>query len=76
MNSAKPSRTFDPITAILAGTAAAIVIAGTVITVAPRPAVAKQEFSQKTGKPCGTCHTTPPKLNDVGKRYKAKGYKF
>jgi hypothetical protein len=59
------------------GTAAALVIAGTVIASGSRPAYAKPEFAERTGKPCTTCHTpAPPKLNDVGKRFKAKGYKF
>jgi hypothetical protein len=59
---------------ILAGT---LLIAGMVFAGHSRPAYAKADYAQKTGKPCTTCHTpAPPNLNSVGKRYKAKGHKF
>jgi len=33
-------------------------------------AMATPAIAQKTGQQCGTCHTTPPTLNDYGKKYK------
>jgi hypothetical protein len=38
----------------------------------PREAAATQAIAQKTGQPCGKCHSTPPALNSYGKSYKAK----
>jgi hypothetical protein len=60
----------------VAGVAAAVLAATTIMTAAPNEAKARPDFAAKTGKPCQTCHTTPPKLNSTGQRYKANGYKF
>ena len=35
--------------------------------------MANPATAQKTGKACGACHTTPPALNDAGKKYKETG---
>jgi len=60
------------LTAIFVGVAglAAALVAG-VIIVAPQPVMATPAIAQKTGHPCTTCHTTPPKLNAYGRKYKA-----
>jgi hypothetical protein len=39
----------------------------------PNNARATVEITQKTGAACPVCHTAPPALNDVGKKYKATG---
>jgi len=43
------------------------------LTLASQPAAANPAIAQKTGKPCTTCHTAPPALNDTGKAYKETG---
>ncbi|HYA07394.1 MAG TPA: hypothetical protein VEF90_16025 [Xanthobacteraceae bacterium] len=58
------SRFFGAIVAIAALTA---------LTLASQPAAANPAIAQKTGKPCNTCHTAPPALNDTGKAYKETG---
>jgi len=58
------SRFFGAIVAIAALTA---------LTLAAQPAAANPAIAQKTGKPCTTCHTAPPALNDTGKAYKDTG---
>jgi len=55
---------------------AVAVIAATMVS-APRPAAAKPEFAQQTGKPCAFCHSPgPPTLNDQGKSFQSKGHKL
>jgi hypothetical protein len=58
------------------GVTIAIFLATAILTVVPREAKAKPEFAASTGKPCTFCHTTPPKLNATGKRFKANGFKL
>jgi hypothetical protein len=50
------------------GIAAAILIVAMIG--APRPAMANPDMAKSTGKPCGACHTTPPTLNDYGKKFR------
>ena len=60
------------------GTAAAILIAGTMSVIVSQPASAKPEFAAQTGKPCGQCHENPAgggKLKAAGEKFKANGYK-
>lgn len=33
-------------------------------------------FARKFGVACATCHVTPPKLNEVGEEFLARGYRF
>jgi hypothetical protein len=78
MEHGEGSRTFDSVMAtILAGIVAmagALLIAAVGSFVSPREAAANQATAQKTGQPCGKCHTAkPPELNAYGKSYKAKG---
>jgi hypothetical protein len=80
MRNNKDSSTSNLImTMILAGATgltAAILVAGTIFTVAPREAAANPAMAQKTGQPCGKCHTAkPPELNAYGKGFKARGNK-
>jgi hypothetical protein len=53
-----------------AGAAAVIVVAGGMLVATSSQSMATPAFAQKTGKPCTACHTTPPTLNDAGKKYK------
>ena len=57
-------------TALLSGaTAAVVLIAGAMITMMSRQAMATPDIAKATGQPCTQCHTTPPALNDYGKKY-------
>src|SRR5215470_11094864 len=33
-------------------------------------------FARKLGVPCSTCHTSPPRLNETGYRFRAAGYRM
>jgi hypothetical protein len=64
--------------ALVCGTAAAILIAGTMSLIDSRSASAKPEFAAQTGKPCGNCHENPAgggKLKPAGEKFKANGFK-
>jgi hypothetical protein len=55
----------------------AVALIAATMVFAPRPAAAKPEFAQATGKPCTFCHSpAPPTLGPPGKAFKAKGYKL
>ncbi|MGD0186784.1 MAG: hypothetical protein ABSC25_16240 [Roseiarcus sp.] len=59
-----------------AGVAAAMLIAGAVVTVSPRAAQATPAFAGQTKLPCGKCHVKPSgggDLTDFGKAFKANG---
>jgi hypothetical protein len=57
-----------------AGLTSALLLAAAMLVVSPREAAANPAMAQKTGQPCGKCHTAkPPELNSYGKSYKAKG---
>jgi len=62
-------RTMSAMLARATGAAMAMLIAGAMITVASRPAMANSDMAKKTGQPCTKCHTAPPALNDYGKKY-------
>ncbi len=73
MADAEASSAFNRIATAVLGVTAAILIAGTTITVAPRQAEAKAEFTAQTGKPCGVCHQNPSgggKLKPAGEKFK------
>jgi hypothetical protein len=43
------------------------------VVLAPQASIAKPEFAQKTGKPCGVCHVNPGgggKLKPAGEKFK------
>jgi hypothetical protein len=51
-------------------TTTALLISIAVAMFASNQAMANPEMAKKTGQPCAKCHTTPPALNDYGKKYK------
>jgi len=65
--------------ALVCGTAAAALIAGTLSVTVSRPANATPQFAQQTGKPCGQCHQNPAgggKLKPFGEKFKENGNKL
>jgi hypothetical protein len=73
MADAEASSTFNRITTAVLGVTAALLIAGTMITIAPRQAEATAAFTAQTGKPCGACHANPSgggKLTAAGEKFK------
>lgn len=83
MRNAKVSSGFSRVVPMIltgaAALAAALLIAGTTLMVAPGQAQAKPEFAAQTGKPCGFCHENPGgggKLNAQGESFKKKGNKL
>jgi hypothetical protein len=65
--------------AIACGTAAAILVACTMVVMDSRSANAKPEFASQTGKPCGTCHANPAgggALKPFGQKFKDNGFKL
>jgi hypothetical protein len=65
--------------ALVCGTAAALLIAGTLSVTVSRPASATPAFATATGKPCGQCHQNPAgggALKPFGEKFKANGNKL
>ncbi len=65
--------------ALVCGTAAALLIAGTLSVTVSRPANATPAFAAATGKPCGQCHQNPAgggALKPFGEKFKANGNKL
>jgi len=65
--------------ALVCGTAAAILIVGTLSVTVSGPASATPQFAAATGKPCGQCHQNPAgggKLKPFGEKFKANGNKL
>ena len=59
--------------------AAALVVAllvGGSLLVSTHVAKATTTFAKETGKSCGFCHGTLPKLNETGEKFKANGHKL
>lgn len=54
-----------------AATVSAIALAGAMIVAVSGQALATPAIAAKEKKACAACHTTPPTLNDAGKKYKA-----
>ena len=64
---------------IVCGTAAAVLIAGTLSVTVSGPASANAAFAQQTSKPCGFCHQNPGgggALKPTGEKFKANGFKL
>jgi hypothetical protein len=62
----------------LAGIIAAILIVGSAISLAPRPASATSAYSQQTHLACGRCHVSPNgggPNTAFGKAFAANGHK-
>ena len=65
--------------ALVCGTAAAILIAGTMSLTVSQPASALPAYAQQTGKPCGFCHQNPAgggALKPAGEKFKANDHKL
>ena len=64
---------------LVCGAAAAILIAGTFVVVAPKSAGAMPAYAAATGKPCGFCHQNPAgggALKPAGEKFKANDHKL
>jgi hypothetical protein len=55
----------------VAASASAVLLAASMIVIATGQSMATPAIASKEKKPCAACHTTPPALNDAGKKYKA-----
>lgn len=55
----------------VAASVSALLLAGAMIAIATGQSFATPAIASKEKKPCTACHTTPPALNDAGKKYKA-----
>ena len=53
-----------------------IAVLGVLAIVAPERAGAIPAFSRQTGKPCSTCHSVIPKLNQTGQNFRTSGFRF
>ena len=65
--------------ALIFGSAAAMLIAGTISVVTSQSAKATPAYAQQTGKPCGYCHENPGgggPLKAAGKKFQANGHKL
>ena len=64
---------------VLCGTAAVIMIAGTMSLVTLRSADATTKYAAQTGKPCAQCHQDPTgsmKLTPFGEKFQANGHEL
>jgi hypothetical protein len=64
---------------LVCGTAAAILIAGTMSVVTSRSADATTQYAAQTGKPCAQCHQDPTgsmKLTPFGEKFQANGHEL
>jgi hypothetical protein len=64
---------------ILAAIAAALLIAGSAMTLTVKTAKATPAYAQKTGKACGYCHVNPAgggKLKAAGQKFQKNGHKL
>lgn len=81
MNDQEGASALIPMTALCgaASLAAAILIAGTMVTLSPRQAGATAQYASQTGLPCGKCHVNPAgggDRNAFGKAFAANGHKL
>jgi hypothetical protein len=63
---------------LVVGFAVTILVAGTMVLMAPRPAQALPKFAAQTGLPCGRCHVNPAgggPRNAFGKAFQENGFK-
>jgi hypothetical protein len=63
-------------TAMRAGLAGTIILAGVFGTVGHRPVQAIPAFARKYGLPCSACHEAWPKLNSFGQAFRDNGYQL
>jgi mono/diheme cytochrome c family protein len=63
---------------VVTGFAAAILLAGMMVIVAPKMAQATPQYAQETGLPCAQCHASAGRGKDLkpfGKAFKDNGFK-
>jgi hypothetical protein len=65
------AKTRHGVLAKAAATASALLLAGAIIVITSGQSYATPAIAK--GQPCAKCHTTPPTLNDYGKKVKAGG---
>src|SRR5262245_38652640 len=46
------------------------------LRIGERDAMAMPMFARRYGVPCSTCHTSPPRLNETGYRFRAAGFRM
>lgn len=66
-------------TALVRGTAAALLIAGATYLLISQPAAATPAYAAQTGKSCAECHQNPSGggvLTPFGEQFKANGHKL
>jgi hypothetical protein len=64
-------QTMRTVLAKVLATGTVLLTAGAMIVLASSQSMANPAIAKKTGQPCTKCHTSPPTLNDYGKKYKA-----
>src|SRR5262245_50985032 len=47
-----------------------------VLRIGEKDAMGMPMFARRYGVPCSTCHTSPPRLNETGFRFRAAGYRM
>ncbi len=58
-----------------AASGAVFAVAATMLIAVPQ-AMALPMFARKLGFSCAVCHTTPPRLNETGRRFRAAGFRL
>src|SRR5262244_725499 len=53
-----------------------LLIVGAAVGGGRRTVFAMPFFARKLGVPCSTCHTSPPRLNETGYKFRAAGYRM
>src|SRR5215813_10099108 len=54
----------------------AAALLGVALHTRTREANAMPMFARRYGVPCSTCHTSPPRLNEVGYKFRAAGFRM
>src|SRR5499425_3688598 len=57
-------------------TTLSLLIVGAAVCGGRRTAFAMPLFARRLGVPCSTCHTSPPRLNETGYKFRAAGYRM
>src|SRR5215472_9233672 len=53
-----------------------LMVAGAAALAKSKTAFAMPLFARRLGVPCSTCHTSPPRLNETGYKFRAAGYRM
>ena len=78
MNGATASSVSKKVMLGAAALSGAVLIAGALVALSPRPADALPKYAADTGLPCGKCHVNPAgggPRNDFGNAFAANGHK-